>query len=126
VSFAGPDGAEHPPVGAIMVDGQEHPIQEFESVGLDSVLGDPHVSDIVVNGPQGLIRLRAEVIHTLPLTITEANENFNGIDWELDGDPICFTECIARLTAPDGSVGFGHFERSARRSALPRPTPGSP
>jgi len=121
VGFCAPDGTEHSPVGAVMTGGEQRLLECFESPRLESVLGAPHASDIVVSGPDGPVTLAAEVVHTLPLTITDDNENINGVDWELAGDPICFAECVVRLTAPDGAVGFGHFERSARRSALRRP-----
>lgn len=121
VAFCAPDGTEQPLVGAVMAGDEQQPLECFESARLESVLGAPHTSEIVVSGPGGPVTLVAEVTHTLPLTITDDNENINGIDWELAGDPVCFAECIVRLTAPDGAVGFGHLERSARRSALRRP-----
>lgn len=121
LGFCAPDGAEQPPVGAVMANGDQRSLECFESARLESVLGAPHASEIVVSGPDGPVTLAVEVVHTLPLTVTDDNDYINGIDWELAGDPICFAECQVRLTAPDGTLGFGHFERSARRSALRRP-----
>lgn len=61
-----------------------------------------------------------ELLHALPVTITLDNENINGVDWELDGDPLVLVEGKARLTAADGTVAYGFHERSALRSRLTR------
>jgi hypothetical protein len=47
--------------------------------------------------------------------MTDRNDNLNGIGWELDDDTLILTECVARITASDGSVGYGQVERSVRR-----------
>ncbi|MCW2620596.1 MAG: hypothetical protein JWL64_198 [Frankiales bacterium] len=82
------------------------------------VLGAPHEFDWVLDvAGQGELTFRVEVLHTFPNTITLDNDNINGIDWEIPGDPLYPTECQVRVTAPDGAVGYGHLERSNRRSA---------
>jgi hypothetical protein len=63
---------------------------------------------------------RVEVLHSFPCTITFDNDNINGVDWELSGDPAFYTEYQVKVTAPDGSVGYGHLECSNRRSCLSR------
>lgn len=64
---------------------------------------------------------RVEVEHTFPMTITSENDNINGTFWDAPGDPIFFSELQVKVTAPDGSVGYGHIERTNRRShILPR------
>jgi hypothetical protein len=64
---------------------------------------------------------QVEVFHTFPATITFDNDNINGCAWDAEGDPLFLTECQVAVTAPDGSVGYGHIERSNRRSCLPQP-----
>jgi hypothetical protein len=38
------------------------------------------------------------------------------------GNPLFFSECIARYETADGQVGYGHLERSARRERISRET----
>jgi len=116
------DGQERPPFGAIFRGDAQEGIQAFELPALADAVGGPVEQDMLVTTTSGeQIMLRAELVHALPITITEDNDNINGIDWEIDGDPIVLIEGIARLRAPDGSVGYAFLERSARRSALTRP-----
>ncbi|MBU1054701.1 MAG: hypothetical protein KKC46_12885 [Proteobacteria bacterium] len=61
---------------------------------------------------------RVEVMHTFPMTITNENDNINGFYWDAPGDPMFFTECQVKVTAPDGAVGYGHIERTNRRSCV--------
>lgn len=63
---------------------------------------------------------RVEVLHTFPMTITSENDNINGTYWDAPGDPIFFSECQVKVTAPDGAVGYGHIERTNRRSCVLR------
>jgi hypothetical protein len=63
-----------------------------------------------------------EVLHSFPSTITFDNDNINGTDWETPGDPLFLSECQVKVTAPDGAVGYGHIERSNRRSCMTKPT----
>jgi hypothetical protein len=65
--------------------------------------------------------LWAQLIHGLPMTITAANDNINGVDWETPHDPVVLVEGIGRFSDAEGQVGYGFLERSALRSALRRP-----
>lgn len=38
------------------------------------------------------------------MTITEDNDNLNGIDWEIGGDSVVLIEGKGRLIGSDGSV----------------------
>jgi len=42
----------------------------------------------------------------------------NGSAINLPGDPMLMAECPIRLTWPDGDVGYGHFERTCKKSLL--------
>jgi hypothetical protein len=88
-----------------------------------SAQGDPDAFDLQLEFEDGSdpLVLAGEVLHTAPITITNANENLNGHGWELPDDPLLFTECQIRFTAPDGSVGYANRELGIRRSqATPR------
>lgn len=86
------------------------------------VLGSPREFDWVLKvSGHGEMTFRVEVLHTFPATITFDNDNINGIDWEIPGNPLYPTECQVRVTAPDGAVGYGHIERSNRRSCFSTP-----
>lgn len=118
-----PQGAPRPPFGALMSDGRHMPVVQFEAPPLEDAAGGPVLQTVTATTPTGPTELSVELVHGLPITITEDNDNLNGIDWELGGDPIVLVEGIARVTEPDGTVGWAFFERSARRSALRRPGP---
>jgi hypothetical protein len=120
VTVAEPEGGPGEPMGVVKHAQEERPVEIFASSGLADALGGPHEQEIEVTGPSGPVRLRAELLHVFPITISEDNDNFNGIDWEMAGDPIVMLEGVLRLTDPDGKVGHANFERSARRSALAR------
>jgi hypothetical protein len=80
------------------------------------------VSELVFEIESGeRFEFSVELVHGLPMTITEDNNNINGVNWAIPGDPVVIVEGVGRLTAPDGTVLHGFQERSARRSALPRP-----
>lgn len=100
-------------------DGQVLRIVGSEMPPALDVLGAPQLFDwvIVVKG-LGELTYRVEVLHTFSLTITDNNDNINGCDWDVPGDPLYMTECQVKVTAPDGSIGYGHIERSVRRSSL--------
>ena len=93
--------------------------------GLGDLAGRPHHFPLTITRDDGQITtFDVEIIHTLPVTLTDNNENLNGIDWELPDDPLVLTECAARISAPDGTIGHGHVERSIRRSRLTKTTAG--
>jgi hypothetical protein len=68
------------------------------------------------------LTMRTELRHAFPTCITEDNTNINGIDWEIDGNPVVLMEGLATVTLPDGTIGHAYLERCARRSALTRPS----
>ena len=122
IGIYGMDGQPRPPVGVWFTkEGKPLKIVQSEMPRLDNVLSTPHKFDLVLQTEGGERQtFKVEILHTFPMTITFDNENINGIDWELPGDPLFLTECQAKITAPDGSVGYGHIERSNRRSVLLR------
>lgn len=68
------------------------------------------------------VPLKVEALHLFLMTITDDNDNINGLDWEIDGDPTFFLESPLRLTTPGGDHAYGHLERSVRRSRVDRDT----
>jgi hypothetical protein len=109
-------------MGCVFEGGEQFPMARTELATLTDPAGGPAEQLLTVQHDGGqLLKIRTELLAALPMTITEENDNINGIDWEADGDPVVLVEGIARLTEPDGTVGYGMFERGARRSALTRP-----
>lgn len=106
-------------------DGRKRWISRSEMPRQTDVYGAPQQFDwrLKVEG-HGELTFGVEVLHSFPATITFENDNINGIDWEAQGDPLFVTECQVRVRAPDGAVGYGHIERSNRRSCLPPPGRG--
>jgi hypothetical protein len=86
------------------------------------VFGSPRTFDWLLKVEGQEMIYRVEVLHSFPATITFHNDNINGADWDSPGDPLFLSECQVRVTAPDGEIGYGHIERSNRRSCLSRPT----
>ena len=79
--------------------------------------------ELVVTSEAGVeLPLQLEVLGCLPITINNANDNLNGLDWEGESDPVFFAESPVRVTLPDGGVGYGHLERSVRRQLVDRET----
>ena len=106
-------GADDP--GAELTDGALPPQR-------DLVLADREF-DLVTTGADGTdTTFKLEVLGVLPITINDANDNHNGLDWDGDSDPVFFAETAVRVTAPDGRVGYGHLERSVRRHLADRQT----
>ncbi len=117
-----PDGGATT-LGAMFRDGEQvGSIEAFELPVLHDKIGarEQMIADVTVAG-QDPIRIEAELIHALPMTISEDNDNINGVDWELPGDPVVLIEGIGRYTVPGQGVGYGMLERSARRSQVIRP-----
>jgi hypothetical protein len=97
-------------------------IAGFELPMLQNSFGEPETMPLGLTvAGRDAIELQAELIHALPMTISEDNDNINGIDWQLDGNPVVLVEGIGRFTVPGQGVGYGMLERSARRSLLTRP-----
>ena len=106
--------------GAFFRGGEQHAITAFSLDPLGDAVGGPVQSKLsfeVSNGER--FDFAAELIHALPMTITDENDNINGVDWEIEGDPLVLIEGKARLTAADGAVAYCFFERSRHRAALP-------
>jgi hypothetical protein len=97
-------------------------VKQFDLPKLIDTEGGPREQQAVLTGPEGPFTAQVSLVHALPISITEDGDNYNGIDWDSPSDPLVMIEGMVRLTAPDGSVGFGFLERSARQSTLPRPT----
>lgn len=113
------------PIGVWITDDERQlPLTQADMPELENLLGEPHAFDLTV-GHQGneSVTLAVEILHTFPCQITDDNDNINGVDWTIGVDPLVLVECMARLTAPDGSVGYAHIERCARRSAMHPSTP---
>jgi len=121
VTIGSPTGAPMDPFGVVMTDQGERPVEEFEAPALARANGAPTAWETTVTGPAGPVTLQTELVHGLPITISEDNDNLNGIAWDLASNPIAMVEGFVRLTDPSGNVGYGFFERSARCAALPPP-----
>jgi hypothetical protein len=82
------------------------------------MLGNPRMLGVTIQDPDGgtELSMRAEALHVFPIAVTEHNDNLNGIDWDIPGDPLIFTESLVKLTTEDGQVGYGNLERSHKRS----------
>ena len=60
-------------------------------------------------------------VHGFPMTITDThNDNINGLDWNVPGNPLMLSEAIGRYTTAGGQVGYGLFENSVRRDRVDR------
>jgi hypothetical protein len=99
-------------------DGTLNRVSRSEMPRQANVFGAPQQFDWMIKTQGQELVYRVEVLHTFPATITFDNDNINGTDWEIPGDPLFLSECQVRVTAPDGAVGYGHIERSNRRSCL--------
>jgi hypothetical protein len=116
------DGGARPPMGCVFENGGQFPMARTELATLNDAAGGPEMQELVVQHEGGeLLNIQTELLASLPMTITEVNDNINGIDWEADGDPVVLIEGIAKLTEPDGTVGYGMYERGVRRNTLARP-----
>jgi hypothetical protein len=59
-----------------------------------------------------------ELVHAFPITVTEDNDNINGVDWNLPADPLVLVEGIGQVTGADGQTFHCFHERTARRNML--------
>jgi len=87
--------------------------------------GGPIEGDLVFEiGSGERFEFATELVHAAPMLVTEDNDNMNGINWDLPGDPVILIEGKGRLTAPDGTVLHCFHERTMRRSLIERlPSP---
>lgn len=116
-----PDGQPLPPLGVRWRDGTAVKVTRFELPELSGAAGAPQTAEAVIELENGeSYAFATELVHALPVMITLENENINGVDWELDGDPLVLVEGKGRLTAPDGTVAHCFHERSALRSRVAR------
>jgi hypothetical protein len=117
------DGSEHPPRGAIhWRDGRRERITRVQFPPMQDAAGAPVTGELIVELESGeRFEFTVELIHGLPITITEENDNINGVGWDLAGDPVVIVEGKGRVTARDGSVAYCFHERSARRARLAEP-----
>ena len=123
IAIQGMDGAPARLIAAVTCDDADpDPVTELATPLAADMLGAPHRFDASLRTESGReLELDVEVLHTFPMSITEEhNDNINGLDWEVPGNPLFFTECIARYTTGEGKVGYGHLERSARRERVSR------
>lgn len=109
--------------GRLYRDGAELGVTRLEMPLLTDEFTLPNRVDVAVELSSGekLPIAAAEVVHMLPIMISEENENLNGIDWESPGNPVIVMEGIAKLTLEDGTVGYSFIESSARRNDVRRP-----
>lgn len=109
------------PIGVwFSADGRARKIVSSTMPRLADVLGTPRVFDWHVGLEDGeRVTLHVEVLHGFPMTVTPDNDNINGIAWDAAaGDPLFMVECQAKVTLANGVAGYGHVERSNRRSCL--------
>lgn len=120
-----PDGTPRPALGAHYRDGQRRRVTAFALPLLEDSAGGPVHGEAVIELEDGeRLTFTSELVHALPSLMTVDNDYVNGIDWDLEGDPIVLIEGKGRLVAPDGSVAACFHERSALRSAVRRPDAG--
>lgn len=121
MSFWNTDGAHQMTTG-VLIDGEsQRSITGMDMPGMSDALGHPHRFETTITDEDGVaVVYDVEILHTLPTTMTNDNDCYNGVNWTVSEDPLVTTECAARITAPDGTVGYGHVERSLRRHELQR------
>jgi hypothetical protein len=120
IVMADPQGEWMPSWGSLIRrDGGAEAIVRGEFPRMTDAYGGPIDSRLefeIASGEQ--FAFDVELIHALPMTITVDNDNINGVDWEIGGNPMVLVEGNGRLAAADGSVLYCFHERSVRRSAL--------
>ncbi len=99
--------------------GEDHEIVTLSDVpGLTCLDATPTDFEATLNYADGSTSpVRLEVVHTAPMTINLDNDNVNGVDWD-SPDALFLSESRVQMTLPDGTVGYGHLERSGLRSRL--------
>lgn len=125
IAIQGLDGSPQRVVGAVMRDGHPpDPVTDVSTPLVGDPLGGPEAFEASVTTASGeRLGLEVKVVRFCPTCATEEhNDNINGLDWDVPGDPMFFNECIARYTTSDGRTGYGHLERSTRRSRVSRGT----
>jgi hypothetical protein len=111
-----PDGTEQAPWGVFFHNGIAAQATRFDLPAIEDSAGGPIFGDAVIETDSGQhLEFRTELVHALPMTVTLDNDNINGVDWQIDGNPMVIVEGKGRLTAPDGTVAYCFHERSTRR-----------
>jgi hypothetical protein len=111
-----PDGQEQAPWGIFHRDGRQAQVTRFELPAIEDSAGGPILGHAVIETDSGEhLEFEAELVHALPMTVTLDNDNINGVDWQIEGNPMVIVEGKGRLTAPDGTVAYCFHERSTRR-----------
>lgn len=119
VAMFTPAGAAMGPLGVLWRDGRPSRVTRFELPELEDAAGGPvHGEGLIETESGERLEFSAELVHALPMTITRENENINGVDWELEGDPLVLIEGKGRLRFADGAVAHCFHERSALRSRV--------
>lgn len=116
-------GGEEKPMGAFFRDGNEQRVEAFAMPVVEDAFGGPNEHEVTITPAGGdAITLQTEILHQLPVMVTEDGDNINGIDWEGGRDPCVFLmEAAARFTGPDGEVGYGYHERGILRERIEPP-----
>lgn len=110
-------------VGARFDDRGQTALTAAEFPRVDDLAGPHETFDIrLVDDDQQVTTLTAEVLHSVATTNTADKDCIIGVDWDVEPCPYVPVESIIRLTAPDGTVGYGHTERSRLRDAFDRRT----
>ncbi|HEY1966477.1 MAG TPA: hypothetical protein VGH89_00910 [Pseudonocardia sp.] len=106
-------------VGEVEFTGVEHGVRGPTS--LTRLTGEPHEFDITMVRASGeRIVARGQVQHTVVMSNTSPNTNFNGATLDAGDSALLLAECAVKVTWPDGDVGYGHLERGYRRHLLPK------
>jgi hypothetical protein len=78
---------------------------------------DGHFEATMLEADGTKVSIHIELLNALSFTVTDDGDNINGVLW--DGpDLLAILENRVKIILPDGTVGFAHLERSARRSQL--------
>jgi hypothetical protein len=112
-----PEGRPRGALGALMTpDAEPVSLSSAEAPPLVDVSGAPETFEMTLVVGEDRRRWQVELLTTFLMTVTERSDYINGLDWDCPGDPLFMAESIARVVTDDGTVGYGHVERSVRRS----------
>ncbi|HTK65624.1 MAG TPA: hypothetical protein VL595_24795 [Pseudonocardia sp.] len=105
-------------IGEIEMTGVEHGVHRPTS--LTALTGEPREFEwIAVRANGERIVAACQVQHTVVMSNTSPNTNFNGAALHAGDSALLLAECAVKVTWPDGDVGYGHLERGYRRNLLP-------
>ncbi len=104
-------------IGEVEMTGVEKGVDR--PTGLTALTGEPHEFDWTVTRANGdRIVAHCEVAHTVVMSNTSPNTNYNGAALDAGDSALLLAECAVKVTWPDGDVGYGHLERGYRRNLL--------